>query len=113
MKKQIIGKMKKQGRQGDILLEVVSKKINNLVKKARVVFARGEVTGHNHELDRCDDVGVLEDPVDNSLAIGFTLTTPAAIVHEDHIGFELPVNETIERIQQLQYDPVAVRRAAD
>lgn len=88
--------MKKQYRQGDVLLIEIDKLPKNVKKLNHRTLAYGEVTGHSH---RAVDGELYEDETKNLfLQVAF----PTEIIHEEHRPIELPAGNYAV-IRQREY----------
>ncbi len=103
----------KHYRQGDVLIERISKMPTGLKKLARekneIVLAHGEATGHHHAIadEHCDlfqgDSGVTFLEVREAMA---------ALTHEEHAKIELEPG--VYRVtRQREYTPQAIRNVQD
>src|SRR3990172_5643197 len=109
-------RMRNQGRQGDVLLTVVSrqpgdKKIER--EGGRVVLAHGEVTGHAHAIvDPAATLFVDPAELDQTLKVGLLKADlPVVLGHEEHGGFYCP-GKTVEVRRQREYRPEGLRQVA-
>jgi hypothetical protein len=93
-------------RQGDVLLqsctEVKGKKLDHLV------IAKGEVTGHSHQITE----GEAELYEDNGIMYLTVLSEKAVLTHEEHKKIELPKGNYEIKIQR-EYEPQGWRNVAD
>lgn len=96
-------------RQGDVLLvkrNDLPKGMKNLEKKARVVLAHGEVTGHAHaiyEPDLIEAYGHPENAPEQDTPTFIEVKKPVYIQHEEHT--KAPVSPGFyEVIRQRAYD---------
>ena len=95
-----------QGRQGDVLVERVSRKAKGEPverENGRVVLAHGEVTGHAHAVR---DPGVCMLRAEGISMLTVSRTAHALLEHEEHGHFELGGGEagTYEVTRQRQWD---------
>lgn len=117
-------KNKTQFRQGDVLIESISKIPNTAIKQKKsssIILANGEVTGHHHRLETSDlsdwwkegeIAPTLEKPSTLEGEIFVTLKSTARVTHDEHSVIELPAgNYRISR--QREYSPEAIRNVAD
>jgi hypothetical protein len=109
--------MKRQGRQGDVLLTVVERepsKVEIPRENGRIVLAHGEVTGHAHAIS--DPTAMLfVDPeiIDETLKVGLLKSSrTATLKHEEHDHFVFPA-AVIEVRRQREYRPEGLLQVAD
>jgi hypothetical protein len=118
-------KNKMQFRQGDVLIERVSrlpKKPRKSKTETRVILAHGEVTGHAHEietpriaaLEECEAAVAAGDLSDASTMTNaaMELQEDTAVVHQEHGRIALPKGNYIVR-RQREYHPEELRNVAD
>ena len=108
-------KMKKQGRQGDVLLTVVdAEPSGNEVgrESGKVVLAHGEATGHAHAIAAMD-VALFMDEKTLARHLDTRGSTQPILDHEEHEAFQLPAGKTIEVVRQRTYTPQGLRNVAD
>jgi len=98
--------MKKQYRQGDILIEKVDKLPYNLKPKEDLIIARGETTGHVHRLDGGQ---VLVDVAGN---LFLNLIQEQTLLHEEHKPIVIPAGK-YRVIKQREYDEKEIRTIGD
>jgi len=98
--------MKKQYRQGDILIEKINKLPYNLKPKEDLIIARGETTGHVHRLDGGQ---VLVD-IEGNLFLN--LAQEQTLLHEEHKPIVLPPGK-YRVIRQREYDEKEIRTIED
>ena len=103
----------KQYRQGDVLIERVSKTVRKTTKQKslhRIVLAEGEATGHAHvlETDPKDPADWWKDGEDQYA----NLSSPGVIVHEEHATIKVEEG-TYKITRQREYSPEAIRNVAD
>jgi hypothetical protein len=104
--------MKQLYRQGDVLIERVSKIPSDAKRekaKGRIILALGEATGHHHSLAP-DAADWWKQPDGTQfLEVG---KKPAALTHQEHATIELPPGRY--RVgRQREYTPEAIRNVAD
>ena len=105
--------MKRQFRQGDILLkEVEGIPTGNLEVVNDGALARGETTGHSHQVQLSKGVQVLQDQKTKVMFI--VATTIAVLTHQDHGPLTIPAG-VYQVVQQRQrgYTPKTVRQIQD
>lgn len=97
-----------QFRQGDVLIERVSKLPTTATKqKGRVILAHGEVTGHAHEID-LDAAEAWKDG--EQLYVKVKKNVP--VTHQEHDP--IPRFPGVDKItRQREYSPEAIRNVAD
>jgi hypothetical protein len=104
---------KSQYRQGDVLIEKISKTVRKTSKQKRlhrIVLAEGEATGHAHVLNASPT-----DPADwwkegdEQFA---NLSSPAIVVHEEHSSIKMEEG-TYRITRQREYSPEEIRNVAD
>ena len=105
----------KHYRQGDVLLERISKMPSDLKKLARedkkIILAHGEVTGHAHAIieENCD---LFSSETEAGVTFLEVREAMAALTHEEHGRIDLaPGNYRVRR--QREYSPQAIRNVAD
>lgn len=103
----------KQYRQGDVLIERVTKIVRKETKRKslhRIVLAEGEATGHAHvlETDPKDPADWWKDGEEQFASVN----GPAVVVHEEHSSIKLEEG-TYKIIRQREYSPEAIRNVAD
>lgn len=104
--------MKKQIRQGDVLLEEIieneSLKDKVLIAKDKKVLAYGEKTGHSHILT--GDVNFY-DKGDSQIIC--QINSSAKLIHEEHGNIDVPKGEYLVIIQR-EFDAVrGIRKVMD
>ena len=94
--------MNEQFAQGDLLFVRVSDKASKIKSQPgkKAIFARGEKTGHVHEI-QLDDVQVWPT-ADGPMKI--VVAEPTPVVHNEHAPLMLPEGEYV-MYQQRQYVP--------
>ncbi len=102
-----------QGRQGDLLIEVVGKRHAKAKKtpaiNGRIILAYGEATGHTHSLDAdaADWWKMSEDEQ-------YVSTKRAVkVVHQHHAPIPLEAGKTYRITRQRQYVRKEIQRVAD
>ncbi len=112
---------KNQFRQGDVLIERVSKIPKAAAKQKkikRIILAHGEVTGHHHALETHDPADWWKTPEDKVSKTGLAgeifLDVPegGVVTHQEHATIALaPGKYKVTR--QREYSPEAIRNVAD
>lgn len=119
MKKHFVGK---QGRQGDILFEIVdrlpdgAKSTEKILDKAlgRHLVALGEVTGHHHSVLATDFDIYEKDGTLYMRAKADCATAEPAIEHQEHEPLVFPKGETVKIVRQREHDYVqGIRQVMD
>jgi hypothetical protein len=100
-------KIKKQYRQGDILIEEVETLPIVLKQKEDLVIVRGEVTGHSHKL-----TGGVIWIEESSGEMYLDLSSPQKLIHEEHEAIEIPEGK-YKVIRQREYDEKEIRFIED
>ena len=114
-----------QFRQGDVLIERISKLAKKPIKPAvetPVILAHGSATGHSHQIEN-PALAVLEEskevtaPGDLNDSATMTnsvmvLTGDTAVIHQEHSRIELPSGNYIVR-RQREYSPTEIRNVQD
>ena len=107
--------MKRQGRQGDVLLTVVDAKPTGKEvprENEKIILAHGEATGHAHAIAALDVVLLMDEKT-----LARHLDTRGAkrpiLDHEEHEALRLPAGKTIEVRQQREYHPAGLRKVLD
>jgi hypothetical protein len=96
-------------RQGDVLIQKVHLIPPTAIKQKRCILARGEATGHAHQIKRGayllidTDGGKYIDVVGRS----------ATVVHEEHGPIVLEGPAVYRVVQQREYTPEEIRNVAD
>ena len=108
-------KMRKQGRQGDVLLTVVhaeptGKEVEREADK--VVLAHGEATGHAHAI-AAPDVALFMDEKTLARHLDTRGAKQPILDHEEHEALQLPPGKTIEVVRQREYRPEGLRNVMD
>lgn len=104
--------MKRQYRQGDVLVERVSETPTGTEvprENGRVVLAHGEVTGHAHAIA---DKGVTMRRDESGVTTLEIKEAVAALTHDEHSTIPLECG-TYRVIRQREYTPEAIRNVAD
>ncbi len=96
-------------RHGDILLQLVDELPSDARPLATLVLARGEVTGHNHRIQRPESATLWE--AKGMLYLQVVADT-ATLVHEEHAPITLP-HGLYRFWQQREYTPQAIRRVVE
>ena len=102
----------KQYRQGDVLVERITK--SNITgtevprEGGRVILAHGEVTGHAHALTE-SGVTLRRDSDVTALEITEAL---AMLTHDEHATIELP-RGVYRVVRQREYSPESIRSVQD
>lgn len=96
-------------RQGDIFIRPINKIPRGAARRANLVLAEGEVTGHAHRITDRDSAELFAQ--DGNLFLSVTADT-AVITHEEHAPIELPQgNYSVWR--QREYTPEAIVTVRD
>lgn len=100
-------------RQGDVLIQRISKLPENLTPVPRehgnIVLAHGEVTGHSHAISEKEAELYTDEAGVSYLEIATAL---AEVQHEEH--GTIPLKRGVYRvIRQREYSPEAIRNVAD
>jgi len=98
-------------RQGDVLIVEVAKipTRTKLDKRARVLVAEGEATGHAHVLVPAEDATVLADADIEFIRI---MGANGLLTHDEHTAIELPPAD-YRVVRQREYAPEENRLVAD
>ena len=97
-------------RQGDVLIETVSRIPSNAVKQVPagwIILALGETTGHCHSVDS-DSADWWKDGDDQFLDV----PASAIVTHQEHGPIALPAGK-YRVTRQREYSPEAIRNVAD
>jgi hypothetical protein len=96
-------------RHGDVLIAAVEEIPENARRRAEVILARGEQTGHMHRIEFPETAEVWE--LNGQLYMRVVAKT-ARIVHEEHKPIEIP--QGLYRVwQQREYTPGRIRTVYD
>jgi hypothetical protein len=104
-------------RQGDVLIEQVSRIPQNAIRQQRepgnrVVLAYGEATGHHHSIETADiDVADWWKSPDGKFQY-LALQKDTDVKHQEHKSITLPPGNYRVR-RQREYTPEAIRNVAD
>lgn len=102
---------KKLYRQGDVLIERISKipkSAKQQTPEGRIILAHGEATGHHHSIDAEAADWWKEDGGDQFIDV----KTQSSVVHQEHAPIALPPGNYRVR-RQREYSPEAIRNVAD
>lgn len=104
-----------QIRQGDVMLATVQSVPDGFKKEREVsseIVARGEVTGHYHEIVCDDSENSISVYVNNAGVLCYHLAQPAVIRHQEHGEIQLPTGTYIYEPQR-EYTPEEIRNVQD
>ena len=107
--------MKKQGRQGDVLVTVVDTEATGKEverEEGKIVLAHGEATGHAHSISAMD-VTLFMDEKTLARHLDTRGAESPILDHQEHEAFQLPSDKTIEVVRQMEYRPERLIRVAD
>jgi hypothetical protein len=98
----------KQFRQGDVLVQEISKIPKDAEpQQGRVILAHGEVTGHCHEI-----AGKAAKLLTEGEDLFLELAKPKELTHQEHGPINIPAG-SYQVVRQREYSPEAVRNVAD
>ena len=96
-------------RHGDVLINSVEEIPDNAKKRANLILAYGEITGHSHRIADPRTAQTFE--LDGQIFLK-VIAPIARLIHEEHATIEIP--QGIYRIwQQREYTPTEIRRVYD
>lgn len=102
--------MKRQFRQGDVLLVATTIPEGTKLRKQKTVrVAEGEVTGHAHVIEAPDSTEVMTDVDVEFVRI---MGANGLLVHEEHSTIALPPGD-YKVVRQREYHPEEIRQVAD
>ena len=99
--------MEETYRQGDVMLVRISQLPDSGLKEKDNILARGEVTGHHHEL-----VGDVKTYTNSSGQQMVQVKKKAKLTHQEHGQIQIPKGSYEVRIQR-EYSPQANRQVMD
>lgn len=107
-----MARSRKMYRQGDVLIERVSRLPKTLTpvkpEAGRLILARGEATGHHHSIDA--DVATLS--LDEGGVMFLTIEELTEVQHQEHAPIAVEPG-TYRVTRQREYSPAEIRNVAD
>jgi hypothetical protein len=110
--------MKKQYRQGDVLLIAISDEefnVKGFIPSENKTVALGEATGHHHTFE--GDVDVFVEEATSNLAVNMQgmlvdVHEDCVLIHQEHARIAIPKGK-YRRVIQREYSPEAIHNVAD